>query len=172
VPTQALGLSANSPVNQTLYSDPVTLTSSTSSSTGTFASSATLPSTLPLGRHTLSLSGTTNTGLPFTLAIGVVVATPAAALGADPVLSTTPRTAAPNDSVVVMARGVQVGCRVTFASGRERQYVTASKSGTTEATVLVGATTRKQWPITATVTGKGCLPVRVSTSIKVTPAEK
>jgi hypothetical protein len=170
VPTQVSGLAPNTTVTQTLYSDPLTLTSSSASSSGDFSASATLPSTLPLGQHTLSLSGTTNTGESFTLAIGVVIATPAAALGADPILSVWPRSAASSSTVTVKAHGVQAGCRVSFASGRDRTYASASRDGIATAKVVIGPTRLAQWSVRATVTGKGCVPKAVSTGVKVTSA--
>jgi hypothetical protein len=170
VPTQVSGLAPNTTVTQTLYSDPLTLTSSSASSSGDFSASATLPSTLPLGQHTLSLSGTTNTGESFTLAIGVVIATPAAALGADPILSVWPRSAASSSTVTVKAHGVQAGCRVSFTSGRDRTYASASRDGIATAKVVIGPTRLAQWSVRATVTGKGCVPKVMSTGVKVTSA--
>jgi hypothetical protein len=65
---------------------------------------------------------------------------------------------------------VQAGCRVSFTSGRDRTYASASRDGIATAKVVIGPTRLAQWSVRATVTGKGCVPKVMSTGVKVTSA--
>ena len=164
VPVSGDGLEPNSSVSMTLFSDPVTLGSVSVGGDGSFSSSPVIPSTAPLGAHTFQLTGRTKTGEPFVLSIGVLVATPAAAVGADPVLSVQPKVVKPGASVAVMARGVQAGCQVMFTIAGERERVMASKKGVAQAHVMMPKRLPKNLVVKATVGGAKCSTVTVSKS--------
>lgn len=168
IPTGASGLAPGTSITQVLYSTPVELGTASANSSGTFTSSPTLPATVPTGAHTLSITGTTNTGLPFTIALGVTVATPAVALGANPVVTVKPRKVSSDMSVNVMARAVQAGCLVTFVAGDTRTTTQASASGVAQVTIPVHKVRARSWEITTRVTGKGCATITVKTKVPVT----
>jgi hypothetical protein len=144
------------------------LGTASANSSGTFTSSPILPATVPTGAHTLSITGTTNTGLPFTIALGVTVATPAVALGANPVVMVKPRKVSSDTSANVMARAVQAGCLVTFVAGDTRTTTQASASGVAQVTIPVHKVRARSWEITTRVTGKGCATITVKTKVPVT----
>lgn len=168
IPTGVSGLAPGTSITQVLYSTPVELGTASANSSGTFTSSPTLPATVPTGAHTLSITGTTNTGLPFTVALGVTVATPAVALGANPVVMVKPRKVSSDTSANVMARAVQAGCLVTFVAGDTRTTTQASASGVAQVTIPVHKVRARSWEITTRVTGKGCATITVKTKVPVT----
>ena len=165
VPVSGDGLEPNSSVSMTLFSDPITLGSASVVANGSFQSSPVIPSTAPLGAHTLQLTGRTKTGEPFELSIGVLVATPAAAVGANPVISVQPKVVKPGASVVVVARGVQAGCRVVFTIAGEQERTMASKKGIAQAHVMMPKRLPKNLVVKATLGGAKCSSVTVSKSI-------
>lgn len=165
VPISGDGLEPNSNVVVTLFSDPVSLGSTSVGADGTFKVSPVIPLTVPLGAHTLELSGRTKTGDPFVLSVGVLVETPAAALGADPVVSVQPAALKPGASVAVTARGVQAGCRVTFAVAGERALARASTKGTAQAQITLPKLLPKPAVLRATVSGPRCSAITVSKEI-------
>ena len=162
VPVSGGGLEPSSTVSMTLFSDPISLGSVTVGGDGSFTASPVIPSTVPVGAHTLQLTGRTKTGEPFELSIGVLVATPAAAVGADPVLSVQPKVVKPGASVAVMAHGVQAGCRVTFTLAGERGRTVASKKGVAQAHLMMPKRLPKKLVVKATVGGVKCSTVTVS----------
>ena len=162
VPISGDGLEPNSSVAITLFSDPIALGSSGVSGDGTFTASPTIPSTVPLGAHTLQLTGRTKTGDPFILSIGVLVETPAAALGANPVITVRPKIVTPGASVSVTAQGVQAGCRVTFTLAGKRANATASKKGVAQVQITMPEKLPRTVSLRASVTGPKCSAVAVS----------
>ena len=165
VPVSGGGLEPNSSVSMTLFSDPITLGYAPVGSGGSFTASPVIPSTVPVGAHTLQLTGRTKTGEPFVLSIGVLVSTPAAAVGANPVLTVQPKVVKPGASVAVMARGVQAGCRVTFTIAGERERTVASKKGVAQAHVMMPKRLPKNLVVKATVGGAKCSSVAVSKTL-------
>lgn len=67
------GWQAGSPVKATLFSDPIDLGSFTADGSGLVVGTVTIPSTVPLGQHTLQLSGTRADGTPRVLSQAVTV---------------------------------------------------------------------------------------------------
>lgn len=167
VPISGDGLEPNSSVAVTLFSDPIALGSSVVSAEGTFTASPVIPSTVSLGAHTLQLTGRTKTGDPFVLSVGVLVETPAAALGANPVITVQPKIIKPSASVSVTARGVQAGCRVTFILAGKRANATASKKGVAQAQITVPKKLPRTVSLRASVTGPKCSAVAVSERVPV-----
>ena len=165
VPISGDGLQPNSTVAVTLFSDPVSLGATPVGADGRFKVSPVIPATVPLGVHTLQLSGRTKNGDPFVLSVGVLVETPAAALGADPVVSLRPAALKPGASVAVTARGVQAGCRVTFAVAGERAPAKASAKGTAQAHITLPKRLPEPVVLRATVSGSRCSAVTVSKEI-------
>lgn len=162
LPITASGLAPGSIVTKTLFSDPITLGITTADNTGVLASTIPIPSTVPLGSHTLRLQGTTNTGDPFTLDMGVTVATPAVALGANPILTVKQATLKGARVVHLRARGVQARCLVTFTANRHQAKARANRTGTARAHITLPNQSKRGVTVTARITGKGCAPVRVN----------
>jgi hypothetical protein len=167
VPIEASGLAPGSTVTQTLFSDPVNLGSPVVDASGDFRATPKVPPTTPLGSHTLSVRGTTNTGEPFTLNIGVTVATPAVALGADPILIVKPKQTEHGPSALAIATGVQSRCMVTFTNGKASIKKRATAQGITRATLYPIHVRSNRVAVTMRVTGKGCSPIKVSKSVRV-----
>ena len=165
VPISGDGLEPNSAVMVTLFSDPIPLGSTPVGADGTFRAAPVIPSTVPLGAHTLQLTGRTKTGDPFVLSIGVLVETPAAALGADPIISVRPAIVTPGTAVAVTARGVQVGCRVTFTLAGKRATTTASKKGVAQAQITMPKRLPRNAVVRGTVSGPKCTSVSVSSRV-------
>ena len=169
VPISGDGLEPNSTVVVTLFSDPVSLGSAPVGADGRFKVSPVIPVTVPLGAHTLELSGRTKTGEPFVLSVGVLVETPAAALGADPVVSVRPAALKPGASVAVTARGVQAGCWIAFAVASERAQARASTKGVAQSRITLPQRLPKTVVLRATVSGPECSAVSVSKDIPSRP---
>lgn len=165
VPISGDGLEPNSSVAVTLFSNPISLGSTPVGADGTFTTAPVIPATVPLGAHTLQLTGRTKTGDPFVLSIGVLVETPAAALGADPIISVRPAIVTPGTAVAVTARGVQVGCRVTFTLAGERATTTASKKGVAQAQITMPKRLPRTAVVRGTVSGPKCASVSVSSRV-------
>ena len=162
VPISGDGLEPNSSVAVTLFSNPISLGSTPVGADGTFKTAPVIPATVPLGAHTLQLSGRTKNGDPFVLSVGVLVETPAAALGADPVVSVRPAALKPGASVAVTARSVQAGCRVTFTIAGKRAVERASKRGIAQAQITLPKRLPRPVVLRATVGGPRCSAVTVS----------
>ena len=165
VPISGDGLEPNSSVAVTLFSNPISLGSTPVGADGTFRAAPVIPSTVPLGAHTLQLTGRTKGGDPFVLSIGVLVETPAAALGADPIISVRPAIITPGTSVAVTARGVQAGCRVTFTLAGKRATTTASKKGVAQAQITMPKRLPRTAVVRGTVSGPKCTSVSVSSRV-------
>lgn len=166
LPVTGDGLFPGSLITQTLNSDPIDLGTTTVGTGGTFSSDTSIPASVPKGDHTLTLTGTTKDGDPFTLAIGVEVSSPAAALGASPIVTTTPARLTPGGQVNVKATGVQTRCTVTFTLGKDKTRTTANARGIAVATLTTPPNTRRTVPLRTTVSGKGCEPVTVTRSLR------
>ena len=166
VPISGDGLEPNSSVAVTLFSDPISLGSTPVGADGTFRAAPVIPSTVPLGAHTLQLTGRTKGGDPFVLSVGVLVETPAAALGADPIISVRPAIITPGTSVAVTARGVQAGCRVTFTLAGKRATTTASKKGIAQALIIMPKRLPRTAVVRGTVSGPKCTSVSVSSRVQ------
>lgn len=168
VPIEASGLEPGSVVTQTLFSDPVDLGSTIVDSSGNFTSAPKIPATTPVGSHTLSVRGTTNTGDAFSLDIGVIVATPAVALGADPVLIASYVRQEATSEVRVAAEGVQARCLVTFTAGKQKARERASSRGTAQSTLTLRPSRPGAVKVTMRVSGKGCVTRTASTTARGT----
>ena len=166
VPISGDGLAPNSSVAVTLFSNPISLGSTPVGADGTFKTAPVIPASVPLGAHTLQLTGRTKTGDPFVLSIGVLVETPAAALGADPVISVRPAIITPGTSVAVTARGVQAGCRVTFTIAGKRAIAKASKKGVAQAQITMPNRLPRMAVVRGTVSGPRCKSVSVTTTFR------
>ena len=166
LPITGDGLLPGSLITQTLNSDPIDLGTTTVGTGGTFSSDTSIPASMPKGDHTFILTGTTKNGDPFTLAIGVEVTSPAAALGASPIVTTTPAKLTPGGQVNVKATGVQARCTVTFTLGKDKTRTTANARGIAVATLTTPPKTRRTVPLRTTVSGKGCEPVTVTRSLR------
>ena len=166
VPISGDGLAPNSSVAVTLFSNPISLGSTPVGADGTFKTAPVIPASVPLGAHTLQLTGRTKTGDPFVLSVGVLVETPAAALGADPVISVRPAIIRPGTSVAVTARGVQAGCRVTFTIAGKRAIAKASKKGVAQAQITMPNRLPRTAVVRGTVSGPKCTSVSVSSRVQ------
>lgn len=162
LPVTAFGLAPGSIVTQTLFSDPITLGSPRTNDAGELASAVRIPATVSLGEHTLRLQGTTNAGEQFTLDIGVSVATPAAALGANPILSVKREVVRGAYVLNIRARGVQARCLVTFTAGSQQSTARADRGGGANARFKIHNAGERTVSVHARVSGKGCVPVQVS----------
>lgn len=167
VPVSAEGLSPGSTVYKTLYSEPLNLGEGLADANGIYDGSTSIPSTVPTGSHTLVIRGTTKLGEPFILNVGVTVTTPAAALGASPVLTITPAKVRQGSVAHIRARGIQAGCVVTVTAGSSKAIGRASKAGMLQAQLLVGQMKTARWNVTARVGGKGCAPVTVRQAVPI-----
>jgi hypothetical protein len=165
VPMEVTGLISGSTVAQTLFSDPVDLGQRTVNVGGLSSSTATIPTTIPLGQHTLRITGTTGNGQDFVLDVGVIVATPVSALGADPQLKVSGNRSA--GRLVVTAHAVQVGCRVHFTLGDSTAIVQASRKGTARTSLVVPRARANNATVTARISGRGCEPNVVTRSIRI-----
>ena len=165
LPVTGEGLLAGSPLTQTLNSNPIDLGTNTVGRDGTLASDASIPGSVAKGDHTLTLTGTTKDGDPFILAIGVVVTSPAAALGASPIVTTTPTKLTPGADVSLRASGVQARCTVTFILGTHKARTGANARGIAGAALTVPKTKNRKLLLTTKVGGKGCDPVLMKRTI-------
>jgi hypothetical protein len=166
VPIEASGLAPGSTVTQTLYSDPVDLGTTTANGDGDVRAAPRIPANTPLGSHTLSIQGTANTGDPFTLNIGVTVATPVVALGADPILDANLVRKNGTSLVHARARGVQAGCLVTFTAGKQTVRERASAQGAAQATLPARSPRPGAVKVSMRVSGKGCVTKTASTIVR------
>ena len=165
LPITGDGLLPGSLITQTLNSDPIDLGTTTVGTGGTFSSDTSIPASVPKGDHTLTLTGTTKNGDPFTLAIGVEVTSPAAALGASPIVTTTPAKLTPGRQVNVKATGVQVRCTVTFTLDKDKARTTANARGIAVATLTTPSSKKRALQLGTKVSGKGCEPVTLTRSL-------
>lgn len=163
VPIEASGLAPGSTVTQTLYSNPVDLGSATVNSAGDVRAAPTIPASTPLGSHTLSIEGTTNTGDAFTFNIGVTVATPVVALGSDPVLDATLVRKHGTSLIDARARGVQARCLVAFTAGKQTARARGSTQGVASVTLPAASPRSGAVKVTMRVSGQGCVPRTEST---------
>lgn len=168
VPIEASGLAPGSTVTQTLYSNPVDLGTATVNSAGDVRAAPTIPASTPLGSHTLSIEGTTNTGDAFTFDIGVTVATPVVALGSDPVLDATLVRKHGTALIDARARGVQARCLVAFTAGKQAVRARASTQGAASATLPAPSPRSGAVKVTMRVSGQGCVPRTESTIARQT----
>jgi len=163
----ASGLLPGSTVTKTLYSNPVELGREVVDESGVLRASPIIPATLPVGSHTLTFTGSADTGEEFMLSIGIRLATPAVALGANPLLSASSKRADRGASVLVTLSSAQAHCTVRFTAPGATSIQTASKYGTAKAKFRVPSTQRQPWTVTARVSGKNCAPMSTSISIPV-----
>ena len=161
------GLLPGSTVTQTLFSNPVALGSVAVDASGSFRASPIIPASVPLGNHTLSFTGTANTGEPFALSIGIRLQSQAAALGANPKLTSKPKRVQPGVTTLVTISAAQARCTVRFSGRDARAIQRTSKTGAAQAELRVPATQRGAWTVTARITGKGCDPVTTTLSVPV-----
>lgn len=166
IPIAGSGLAPGSLVNQTLNSDPVDLGTMTVGAAGSFASNTTIPGSVPKGSHTLLLTGTTKHGDAFTLAIGVAVTSPAAALGASPTLTIAPKQVTPGGHVSARASGVQARCTVDFSLAKTSVRTTADSRGVARASISVPWGRNRNLPLTVRVSGKGCDRVVITRTLR------
>ncbi len=164
LPITGEGVAPGSEVKATLYSNPIPLGLTTATASGSFASQPTVPATVPRGTHTLSLTGSTTSGAPFTLNLGVTVESPAAALGAHPVVSVQPHPARVGDHLTIRVAELQAGCVVSFTLGRDTLRTQASARGQAQATLVVPV---RSSVLTTRVHGKRCIHVKLQQKVKV-----
>ena len=99
-------------VSVTLNSDPVLLGSPTANEGGVAGLSATIPSTVPLGSHTIVATGTGADGAPLTLTASITVVADGAGSGSGSGSGSLPRTG--DDSSLPLAR---IGLALAAAGG-------------------------------------------------------
>ena len=162
LPITGNGLLVGSLLTQSLNSDPINLGTTRVKRDGRVASETEVPGSVPKGDHTLTLTGITKDGEPFTLAIGVVVTSPAAALGASPIITTTPSKLSPGGHVKVTATGVQARCAVTFTLDNMKARTTANARGVAVVTLTVPSSTKRTLLLLTKVSGKGCKPLELT----------
>ena len=165
LPITGEGVAPGSEVTTTLYSNPIPLSLATAAASGSFASRPTVPATVPRGTHTLSLTGSTASGAPFTLNLGVTVASPAGALGAHPVVSVQPHPARTGDHLTIRVAAVQAGCVVEFSLGSSSARTRSSARGQAQATLVVPV---RGSLLKTHVRGKGCADVRLAQEVRGT----
>lgn len=162
--TGGSGVASSSTVTLTLFSNPVRLGETVADASGNFSANVTIPNNVPTGSHTLRIQGTTNSGQVFALDMGVIVKSPAAALGAHPLVSAKQRTVRGKRMIQVTVTKVQKSCTVGITVGNRRATTKASRSGT--AVVLIPSTgtssSKLRATVKASVSGKGCDKVSVS----------
>jgi hypothetical protein len=163
----ASGLLPGSTVTKTLYSNPVELGREVVDESGVLRASPIIAAALPVGNHTLTFTGSANTGEEFMLSIGIRLATPAVALGANPLLSASLKRVDRGASVLVTLSSAQAHCTVRFTAPGATSTQTASKYGTAKTKFRVPSTQRQPWTVTARVSGKNCAPMSTSISIPV-----
>lgn len=159
LPAAGTGLVPGSDVSLMLNSEPIALGGGQADASGAFRINGRVPAWVSQGEHTLTLAGTTRDGLAFTVSLGVEVTSPAAALGASPVLTVEPTRVAAGDTATVRARGVQAGCRVRFRWATSGQWVTANSHGVATGNLRVPR--RTSAALVASVSGRGCERVTV-----------
>jgi hypothetical protein len=163
----ASGLLPGSTVTKTLYSNPVELGREVVDESGVLRATSIIAAALPVGNHTLTFTGSANTGEEFMLSIGIRLATPAVALGANPLLSASSKRVDRGASVLVTLSSAQAHCTVRFTAPGATSTQTASKYGTAKTKFRVPSTQRQPWTVTARVSGKNCAPMSTSISIPV-----
>ena len=157
------GFAAGSTVTLFMFSTPVTLGTATANATGGYATDVVIPGATATGSHTIQVIGTTASGQPIALSVGVTVKTAVAARGSNPTLIVTPTHSA-GSKFVVEARGVQARCSVKFWVKGTTVNTQAGDAGKARAT-LKAPGTKGNWVVTATTQGTGC--DRVTTSTRV-----
>lgn len=156
--TALQGLAPGSTVTQTLYSSPLLLADTQASLSGTTSVTPEVPGYAPLGDHTLVIAGTTQSGEKFTLSMGVLVETPAAALGANPLVKVSSRVIGQDTRTRVTLSRAQGGCAATFSVRGKRVRSTISRSGQAQALFVSQSTARKPSRVIVLIRGKGCQP--------------
>jgi hypothetical protein len=164
LPMAGSGFAAGSTVTLFMFSTPVTLGTATANAAGGYATDVVIPAATATGSHTIQVIGTTASGQPIALSIGVTVKTAIAARGSNPTLIVT-RTQNAGSRFVVEARGVQVSCNVKVWVKGSTVNTQSGAAGKARAT-LKAPGTKGNWVITATTQGTGC--DRVTTSTRVT----
>lgn len=165
LPMAGSGFSAGSMVTLFMFSTPVTLGSATANAAGGYAADVVIPAATATGSHTIQVIGTTASGQPIALSVGVTVKTAVAARGSNPMLIVT-RTQSAGSKFVVEARGVQASCNVKFWVKGSTVNTQSGAAGKARAT-LKAPTTKGNWTVSARVTGKQCDPVSINTPIRV-----
>jgi hypothetical protein len=161
------GMAPGSSVTFTLYSTPTVLGTVPVKADGTFAGAIAIPSTVPAGNHTLVTSGNVAGGGAASVSMGVLVKSPAAALGASPTVRVPGASAKkPGSSFKVTATGVQARCFATFSVRGDKVKVRASAAGRATAT-LTAPMRPGRASVQLVVSGKGCDPVAAGATITV-----
>jgi hypothetical protein len=160
------GFAPGSTATLTLSTDPITLGSATADPSGAISALVPVPADVAIGNHTLNLIAKSASGQQAIVTLGVRVLSPAAAMGARPVIRVRALTVAPGKAFTVRARGVQAQCLVRFSVPGSSARATASAGGLASASLTAPSSTGRR-TVTARVSGAGCEPVTVTTTIRV-----
>ena len=164
VPVVGSGFSPGSTVVLYLFSSPRQLISVVADATGAISTSADVPRDMPTGRHTLQIAGSTSTGQPLNLSVGLRVETPAAALGSRPRIA-VPRTQVKvGDRIPITVTGAQPRCTAQLRIKGDDSAVRLSAAGRGSG-VLHAPSKPGTWVVTARIKGPGCSPVVVRQAI-------
>ena len=164
VPVVGSGFSPGSTVVLYLFSSPRQLISVKADATGAISTSADVPRDMPTGRHTLQIAGSTSTGQPLNLSVGLRVETPAAALGSRPRIA-VPRTQVKvGDRIPITVTGAQPRCTAQLRIKGDDSAVRLSAAGRGSG-VLHAPSKPGTWVVTARIKGPGCSPVVVRQAI-------
>jgi hypothetical protein len=163
------GLLPGSPVTVTIFSTPTQIAQSTVTVGGTYALDGIVPATMPLGSHTMVLSGVTNSGEPMSLSLGVDVLSSEAAVATYPRLTIDPGQFTVGKPVTLRLTGAQSRCTAqvtaTGIEGRDVRRVKIGPSGRARITLVPMKTGRQH--VTVAITGVDCSPTRARTSFTV-----
>lgn len=164
VPVVGSGFSPGSTVVLYLFSSPRQLISVVADATGAISTSADVPRDMPTGRHTLQIAGSTSTGQPLNLSVGLRVETPAAALGSRPRIA-VPRTRVKvGDRLPITVTGAQPRCTAQLRIKGDDSAVRLGAAGRGSG-VLHAPSKPGTWVVTARIKGPGCSPVVVRQAI-------
>ena len=164
VPVVGSGFSPGSTVVLYLFSSPRQLVSVMADATGAISTSADVPRDMQTGRHTLQIAGSTSTGQPLNLSVGLRVETPAAAMGSRPRIA-VPRTQVKvGDRIPITVTGAQPRCTAQLRIKGDDSAVRLGASGRGSG-VLHAPSKPGTWVVTARIKGPGCSPVVVRQAI-------
>lgn len=165
IPMAGTGFAAGSTVTLFMFSTPVTLGTATANAEGAYATSALIPGATTTGSHTIQVVGTTTSGQPIALSLGVTVTLPKAPL----VMSVRvigARSHHTDQRMTVQAIGVQAGCTVKFWIKGSTVVARAGMTGIASAK-LVSPPTPGVWTITARASGSKCEQASAQTRHRV-----
>jgi subtilisin family serine protease len=161
------GFAPGSSLAMTLNSASIPLGSVVVDSSGALTADVAVPADVPVGSHTLTLTGQTRAGAQAILSLGVRVLPAAAAKGVHPVVTVRrPAVIVSGGQFTAVARGVQARCLVTLRVPGAKATSTATGAGRTSA-LLTAPSVTGQTTVTARVFGPGCERISATTTIRV-----